>query len=106
MPMAWPEVIFFLGVLILVTFLISVVIVGLFESRKSRLQADQADDLQPARPALRAVGREHHGRPATSGRRPGGATRPHRHDRADLTHGGVTRGGVLRRWPVEHRSAD
>ncbi|MEV5497844.1 hypothetical protein AB0M50_20840 [Nonomuraea fuscirosea] len=46
MPMAWPEVIFFLGVLILVTFLISVVIVGLFESRKSRLQADQADDLR------------------------------------------------------------
>ncbi|MEV4072493.1 hypothetical protein [Nonomuraea fuscirosea] len=46
MPMAWPEVIFFLGVLILVTFLISVVIVGLFESRKFRLQADQADDLR------------------------------------------------------------
>ncbi len=46
MPMAWPEVIFFLGVLILVTFLISVVIVGLFESRKSKLQAAQADDLR------------------------------------------------------------
>ncbi|MEV5888185.1 hypothetical protein [Nonomuraea fuscirosea] len=46
MPMAWPEVIFFLGVLILLTFLISVVIVGLFESRKSRLRADQADDLR------------------------------------------------------------
>ncbi|GAA1617595.1 hypothetical protein GCM10009733_012380 [Nonomuraea maheshkhaliensis] len=46
MPMAWPEVIFFLGVLILVTFLISVVIVGLFESRKSKLQAAQTDDLR------------------------------------------------------------
>ncbi|MEU8355879.1 hypothetical protein AB0C27_07680 [Nonomuraea sp. NPDC048882] len=46
MPMTWPEVIFFLGVLILVTFLISVVIVGLFESRKSKLQAAQADDLR------------------------------------------------------------
>ncbi|MEU8394121.1 hypothetical protein AB0C28_02950 [Nonomuraea sp. NPDC048892] len=44
--MTWPEVIFFLGVLILVTFLISVVIVGLFESRKSKLQAAQADDLR------------------------------------------------------------
>ncbi|MEV0382992.1 hypothetical protein [Nonomuraea sp. NPDC050643] len=46
MAMSWPEVIFYLGVLVLVTFLISVVIVGVFDNRKARLQADQAEDLR------------------------------------------------------------
>ncbi|MCF6471919.1 hypothetical protein FAF44_26525 [Nonomuraea sp. MG754425] len=46
MSFSWPEVIFFLGVLVLVTFLISVVTVGMFEARKSRRQADAADDLR------------------------------------------------------------
>ncbi|SEG77638.1 hypothetical protein SAMN05444920_104512 [Nonomuraea solani] len=38
--------IFYLGVLILVTFRISVVVVGMFDNRKTKLQADQADDLR------------------------------------------------------------
>ncbi|GAA2832897.1 MULTISPECIES: hypothetical protein [Nonomuraea] len=46
MSYTWPEVIFFLGVLILVTFLISVFTVGMFESRKSRRQADAAEELR------------------------------------------------------------
>ncbi|MGN9837592.1 hypothetical protein ACTMTI_05670 [Nonomuraea sp. H19] len=44
--MSWPEVIFYLGVLVLVAFLLAVVIVGMFESRKAKLQADQAEDLR------------------------------------------------------------
>ncbi|GAA3719396.1 hypothetical protein GCM10022224_101590 [Nonomuraea antimicrobica] len=46
MAMSWPEVIFYLGVLVLATFLGSVVIVGMFDARKARRQADQADDLR------------------------------------------------------------
>ncbi|MFB4276175.1 MULTISPECIES: hypothetical protein [unclassified Nonomuraea] len=46
MALSWPEVIFYLGVLILVTFLISLFVVGMFDARKARLQADQADDLR------------------------------------------------------------
>jgi len=44
--MSWPEVIFYLGVLILVTFLLALFIVGTFETRKAKLQAGQADDLR------------------------------------------------------------
>ncbi|MCK2214352.1 hypothetical protein MF672_011195 [Actinomadura sp. ATCC 31491] len=44
--MSWPEAIFYLGVLVLVTFLIAIVVVGLFDWRKTRLQADQAEDLR------------------------------------------------------------
>ncbi|MEW9556476.1 hypothetical protein [Nonomuraea sp. NPDC050783] len=44
--MSWPEAIFYLGVLVLVTFLIAIVVVGMFDWRKSRLQADQAEDLR------------------------------------------------------------
>ncbi|TMR25585.1 hypothetical protein ETD86_00145 [Nonomuraea turkmeniaca] len=46
MAMSWPEAIFYLGVLVLVTFLISLFIVGTFDARKNRLQADQAEDLR------------------------------------------------------------
>ncbi|MEV4567182.1 hypothetical protein AB0K12_25735 [Nonomuraea sp. NPDC049419] len=46
MALSWPEVIFYLGVLVLVTFLISVVVVGSFDARKSRHQADQAEELR------------------------------------------------------------
>ncbi|MET8863954.1 hypothetical protein ABZW11_13455 [Nonomuraea sp. NPDC004580] len=46
MALSWPEVIFYLGVLVLVTFLISVVVVGSFDARKSRRQADQAEELR------------------------------------------------------------
>ncbi|MGP3960815.1 hypothetical protein ACTWPT_32875 [Nonomuraea sp. 3N208] len=43
---SWPEAIFYLGVLVLVAFLIALVIVGTFETRKLKLQADQAEDLR------------------------------------------------------------
>ncbi|GAA3121342.1 MULTISPECIES: hypothetical protein [Nonomuraea] len=46
MTLSWPEVIFYLGVLLLVTFLISTVVVGTFDARKSRHQADQAEELR------------------------------------------------------------
>ncbi|MEV4806871.1 hypothetical protein AB0K18_43325 [Nonomuraea sp. NPDC049421] len=46
MALSWPEVIFYLGVLVLVTFLISVVVVGSFDARKARHQADQAEELR------------------------------------------------------------
>ncbi|NJP94058.1 hypothetical protein HCN51_32270 [Nonomuraea sp. FMUSA5-5] len=46
MSYTWPEVIFFLGVLILVTFLISIFTVGIFESRRSKRQADAAEELR------------------------------------------------------------
>jgi hypothetical protein len=44
--MSWPETIFYLGVLVLVTFLISLFVVGMFEARKAKLQAGQAEDLR------------------------------------------------------------
>jgi hypothetical protein len=43
---SWPEAIFYLGVLVLVAFLIALLIVGTFETRKLKLQADQAEDLR------------------------------------------------------------
>ncbi|MEV4167893.1 hypothetical protein [Nonomuraea sp. NPDC049709] len=49
MALSWPEVIFYLGVLILVTFLISLFVVGMFDARKARLQADQADQADDLR---------------------------------------------------------
>ncbi|MGW0810464.1 hypothetical protein [Nonomuraea sp. NPDC002799] len=44
--MSWPEVIFYLGVLIIVGFLIALFTVGVFETRKAKLDAGQADDLR------------------------------------------------------------
>jgi flagellar basal body-associated protein FliL len=44
--MSWPEAIFYLGVLVLVTFLIALFVVGTFESRKAKRQAQQAEDLR------------------------------------------------------------
>ncbi|MFI7708363.1 hypothetical protein [Nonomuraea sp. NPDC049480] len=44
--MSWPEAIFYLGVLVLVTFLIALFVVGTFDARKVKLQADQAEDLR------------------------------------------------------------
>jgi Tfp pilus assembly protein PilO len=46
MTMSWPEVILILGVLLLVAFLIALVIVGVFESRKAKVEATKADDLR------------------------------------------------------------
>ncbi|MEU5863163.1 MULTISPECIES: hypothetical protein [unclassified Nonomuraea] len=46
MPTAWPEVIFILGVLLVTGFLICLVIVGLFDFRKAKLEAMQKDDLR------------------------------------------------------------
>jgi hypothetical protein len=46
MPTSWPEVIFFLGVLVLCVFLITLVIVGRFDFRKAQLEALQKDDLR------------------------------------------------------------
>ncbi|MEV0613563.1 hypothetical protein AB0I81_09580 [Nonomuraea sp. NPDC050404] len=46
MGFSWPEVILLLGVLALVTFLISLFTVGMLESRKFRRQAELADDLR------------------------------------------------------------
>lgn len=45
-PATWPETVFLLGVLLLATFLVSLVIVAVFEHRKSRLAAAQAEDLR------------------------------------------------------------
>ncbi|MEV5411375.1 hypothetical protein AB0K60_21365 [Thermopolyspora sp. NPDC052614] len=45
-PSTWPETVFLLGVLLLATFLISLVIVAVFEHRKTRLAASQAEDLR------------------------------------------------------------
>ncbi|WP_246609013.1 hypothetical protein [Nonomuraea rhizosphaerae] len=44
--MSWPEVILLLGVLLLVAFLIAIVIVGMFESRKTKAEAARADDMR------------------------------------------------------------
>lgn len=46
LPTTWPQTVFLLGVLLLVTFLISLVVVAVFEHRKAKLAADQADDLR------------------------------------------------------------
>jgi hypothetical protein len=45
-PATWPQTVFLLGVLLLATFLISLVIVAVFEHRKAKLAADQADELR------------------------------------------------------------
>ncbi len=45
-PSTWPETVFLLGVLLLATFLVSLVIVAVFEHRKARLSASQAEDLR------------------------------------------------------------
>ncbi|TMR99452.1 hypothetical protein EJK15_07470 [Nonomuraea basaltis] len=44
--MSWPEAIFYLGVLVLVAFLIALFVVGTFEMRKAKLEASQAEDLR------------------------------------------------------------
>jgi hypothetical protein len=42
----WPEVIFYLGVLFAVLFLVAITIASIFEARKTRLVAKQEDDLR------------------------------------------------------------
>ena len=44
--MSWPEMILFMAVLIVAGFLIALVILGVFETRKAKLAASQADDLR------------------------------------------------------------
>jgi hypothetical protein len=43
---SWPSAIFSLGVLLVVGFLIALFAVGMFEMRKAKLDAQQADDLR------------------------------------------------------------
>ncbi|MER6003736.1 hypothetical protein ACIHFD_24810 [Nonomuraea sp. NPDC051941] len=43
---SWPAAIFSLGVLLVVGFLIALFAVGMFEMRKAKLDAHQADDLR------------------------------------------------------------
>ncbi|WP_433436098.1 hypothetical protein [Nonomuraea sp. CA-141351] len=43
---SWPGAIFSLGVLLVAGFLIALLVVGRFETRKARLDAGQADDLR------------------------------------------------------------
>ncbi|MEW1840255.1 hypothetical protein AB0392_20120 [Nonomuraea angiospora] len=43
---SWPAAIFSLGVLLVVGFLIALFAVGMFEMRKAKLDALQADDLR------------------------------------------------------------
>ena len=44
--MSWPEAILFMAVLLVAGFLIALVILGVFETRKAQLAASQADDLR------------------------------------------------------------
>jgi hypothetical protein len=44
--MAWPEVVFYLGVLFVVAFLTGIVIASVFEARKMRVSASRADDMR------------------------------------------------------------
>jgi Tfp pilus assembly protein PilO len=44
--LSWPQVIFYLGVLLLATILIAFVLMTVFESRKLKSTASQADDLR------------------------------------------------------------
>ncbi|WP_201761538.1 MULTISPECIES: hypothetical protein [unclassified Nonomuraea] len=46
MDMSWPVAILLIAVLLVAGFLIAVVVVGLFDARKTRAAADQADDLR------------------------------------------------------------
>jgi Tfp pilus assembly protein PilO len=46
LPATWPETVFLLGVLLLVTFLICLIIVAVFEHRKNLLAADQTEELR------------------------------------------------------------
>ncbi|TDD08415.1 hypothetical protein E1292_11445 [Nonomuraea deserti] len=46
MDISWPVAILLIAVLLVAGFLIAVVIVGLFDSRKTRAAAGQADDLR------------------------------------------------------------
>ncbi|TDE58918.1 hypothetical protein E1295_04700 [Nonomuraea mesophila] len=44
--MSWPVAILLIAALLVAGFLIAVVVVGLFDSRKAQAAADQADDLR------------------------------------------------------------
>ncbi|WP_220448532.1 hypothetical protein [Nonomuraea mesophila] len=46
MDMSWPVAILLIAALLVAGFLIAVVVVGLFDSRKAQAAADQADDLR------------------------------------------------------------
>jgi hypothetical protein len=42
----WPEVIFYLGVMFAVLFLVAITAAGVFETRRTKLVAKQEDDLR------------------------------------------------------------